>query len=152
MIILKNKNINNLGFVTIKGYDNCAINREGIIISLKYNKTSKYYYIITPVIDKTGYSKVKLYNNHGHRKSILLHRLVAITFISNPNNYSGVNHKDFNKQNNKVNNLEWCNRSYNVKYSVGHRIYDNPTKIRIKRINVITNEIKVFTSITNAVY
>lgn len=44
-----------------------------------------------------------------------MHRLVAIAFISNPNNYPIINHIDGNKKNNKVDNLEWCTNQYNLK-------------------------------------
>lgn len=50
-------------------------------------------------------------------KDVYLHRLVAMFFIENPNGYEEVNHKDGNKKNNSVNNLEWCNRSQNSKHA-----------------------------------
>lgn len=62
-----------------------------------------------------GYYKVQLYENN-IRKSFFIHRLVAEAFIKNINNYSEVNHKDENKQNNKVENLEWCTSLYNANY------------------------------------
>jgi hypothetical protein len=46
-----------------------------------------------------------------------VHRLVAITFLENTNNYTDVNHKDENKHNNNINNLEWCTRKYNMNYN-----------------------------------
>lgn len=48
--------------------------------------------------------------------SYSVHRLVAETFLDNPNNYPQVNHKDENPQNNSVYNLEWCTASYNINY------------------------------------
>ena len=47
----------------------------------------------------------------------LVHRLVAINFIDNPNNLPEVNHKDCNGLNNRVDNLEWCDRTYNINYA-----------------------------------
>lgn len=62
--------------------------------------------------DKDGYKKVSLYDG----KTYSIHRLVAQTFIPNPNDYPIINHKDENKQNNCVENLEWCTYKYNVNY------------------------------------
>ena len=47
---------------------------------------------------------------------LLLHRIIAETFIPNPKNLLEVNHKDENKENNNISNLEWCNRKYNCNY------------------------------------
>jgi len=62
-----------------------------------------------------GYLNVALSIN-SIRKSIMVHRLVAIHFIPNPNNHSDVNHKDECKTNNHADNLEWCSHRYNVNY------------------------------------
>ena len=53
------------------------------------------------------------------QKGYMVHRLVAETFISNPNNLPFVNHKDEIKTNNHVSNLEWCTAEYNVNYGTG---------------------------------
>ena len=63
-----------------------------------------------------NYYHVLLHGN-GKIKVCLIHRLVADAFIENPNNLPCVNHKDGNKLNNNVNNLEWCTPSYNSKHA-----------------------------------
>lgn len=62
-----------------------------------------------------GYLCVNLYKN-GKPTNFSIHRLVAEAFIPNPNDLPIINHKDENKQNNNVDNLEWCNYSYNNSY------------------------------------
>ena len=62
-----------------------------------------------------GYLSVNLWRNN-KSKHKLVHRLVAETYILNINNYMIVNHIDGNKNNNNVNNLEWCSHSYNSKH------------------------------------
>lgn len=66
--------------------------------------------------NKRYYTVVLYYN--GKRITKRVHRLVAETFISNPNNLPQVNHKDLNKQNNNVDNLEWCDASFNVRHAI----------------------------------
>ena len=68
-----------------------------------------------------GYYVAKL-NVNKKSKSIAIHILVARHFIDNPNNYPEVNHKDCNRKNNQVDNLEWCTHQQNVEHSkqLGH--------------------------------
>lgn len=65
--------------------------------------------------DKKGYLRVCLHKD-GKQKIFKIHRLVAMAFIPNPSNLPQVNHKDENKANNCVENLEWCNNKYNSNY------------------------------------
>ncbi len=65
--------------------------------------------------DKKGYSKVYLLKNKVG-KTTCVHRLVALAFLSNPNNWPDINHKDENPSNNNVENLEWCTEKYNSNY------------------------------------
>lgn len=69
--------------------------------------------------DRYGYKVVCLSETKTIRKSVTVHRLVAQAFIPNPNNYPQVNHKDENKANNRVDNLEWCTAHYNSHYGTG---------------------------------
>ena len=66
-------------------------------------------------IDTNGYHLVKLYK-YDKPRTLKVHRLICQVFIQNPNNYTEVNHKDEDKSNNCVDNLEWCTRKYNVNY------------------------------------
>lgn len=75
--------------------------------------------ILKREVNKQGYLKVELYKN-GKKKPFFVHRLVAQAFIPNLNNLPQVNHKDGNKQNNNIENLEWVNNSQNQKHA-----YDN---------------------------
>lgn len=70
---------------------------------------------LKPKVRKEGYLEVALYKNH-RKKWITVHRLVAKTFIPDPEHLPQVNHKDENKENNKVGNLEWCSAQYNINY------------------------------------
>lgn len=71
--------------------------------------------ILKPVINGRGYLQVCLCKN-GKVKKFTVHRLVAEAFLPNPDNLPEVNHKDENKLNNVVSNLEWCNSKYNNTY------------------------------------
>lgn len=68
--------------------------------------------IIIGDINNAGYQRVCFYRNK-HSQKFFRHRLVAELFLSNPKHYEEVNHKDGNKNNNSVTNLEWCNRTHN---------------------------------------
>lgn len=79
-----------------------------------------YYFNVKGKIIKqhksnSGYMFVRLSKDRNDYGTFV-HRLVADAFIQNPNNYEYVNHKDENKHNNKVDNLEWCTAKYNINY------------------------------------
>lgn len=73
------------------------------------------YKILNPETTKKGYLRVDLYNGPS-RKHFKVHRLVAKAFIPNPKNKPQVNHKDGNKKNNSVTNLEWVTDAENKKH------------------------------------
>lgn len=88
----------------IPGFENYEASDTGEIRSTvyPYNQAPK-----KPRIDKRGYCRVNI-NKKGKRQTLYVHRLIASTFIENPENKRTVNHIDGNKQNNHVSNLEWC--------------------------------------------
>lgn len=114
---------------SIKGYEGLyEVSNLGNVRSLdrvrkQYNHngiaTVKYKgRILKKQIKKgTNYHTVTLYDNDRKSKIKSVHRLVAENFLENENKYPVINHKDGNKQNNNVNNLEWCTQSHNVKES-----------------------------------
>ena len=84
--------------------------------------------MLSPTKDKNGYLKVNLSCN-GKHNIIRVHRLVTEAFLPNPDNLPEVNHKDEDKTNNRVENLEWCNRKYNVNFGTA-RIRSKDTHIK----------------------
>lgn len=99
----------------ILGYEGLyQVSNLGRVKRTKYKTLTKNK-ILNFRVHKSGYLEVELSLN-GNRKVYKVHRLVAEAFLSNPNNLSEINHKDENKQNNKVNNLEWCTHKYNMNY------------------------------------
>lgn len=88
------------------------ISNFGNVYSLKRKKK------MSNCISNNGYLQVNLTHN-GKSKSYKVHRLVATAFLDNPFNLPEVNHKDENKMNNCVDNLEWCTKEYNLNYNGG---------------------------------
>lgn len=90
---------------------NYIINKNGNIVSKITGKTLKPYAM------KNGYQQVTLYSKDGGNKKFLVHRLVATYYLPNPLNLPQVNHKDMNKCNNDVSNLEWCDAAHNLRHA-----------------------------------
>ena len=92
--------------------------------------------------NKKGYQQVSL-----NSKIYSVHRLVAIAFIPNPNNYAVVNHKDENPSNNWVTNLEWCTQEYNLNYGTARQRISSTARNRQEGTPVYCPEVdKVFYS------
>lgn len=129
----------------IKGYENYEISTYGNVKSLK-NKNIK---ILKPSKSNSGYLQVVLCKN-GKTKNHFIHRLVAENFIENKNNYSEINHKDENKLNNHIDNLEWCTRLYNMNYGNVKNKISNSMKIKVIKMTKDNAIIKVYGSIKMA--
>lgn len=95
--------------------------------------------------DKDGYIKVSL-NKNAKSKAYAVHRLIAGAFIPNPNNYPCINHKDENKQNNKLENLEWCTVKYNNSYGTRLQKIKQKNQIPIEQYDLNGNLIKKWNS------
>lgn len=125
-------------FFTIKSrfgtFSNYKLSRSGKILCWNY-RNSGITGIIKQQLHNDGYPMVTLVDDCGNRHTIKMHTLIADTFIPNPNNYTEINHKDENKQNNSIDNLEWCTREYNNTYNnkavkIGLKLRNNKTKSR----------------------
>ena len=109
----------------IKDYEGLyQVSNWGRVKSLRRLITNQYnsFYIEEKILkiwkNNNGYGLVTLSKNGTHKK-FQVHRLVALHFLPNHSNLPEVNHKDENKTNNSVDNLEWCDRLYNVRCGTG---------------------------------
>ena len=101
----------------INDYPGYEISNLGRVKSYKMDKINGK--IMNPYKTTKGYLQIDISLDGRARKNrrhLAIHRLVAIAFLPNPNNYPQVNHKDENKENNCVNKLEWCTNDYNCHY------------------------------------
>ena len=110
-------------------------------------KCSKY--ILKQRTDKKGYKFVNLYKEK-HMYSVKVHRLVAEAFIPNPDNLPQINHKDEDKANNNVENLEWCTAKYNLNYNDLQKRNHIKQKRKIAALSIDNNIVKEFDSASDA--
>lgn len=124
----------------VKGYEGLyKVSNAGKVYSIRNEK------LIKPKKNNRDYIQIRLYKDK-KVEHWLLHRLVATNFIENPNNLPQINHKDEDKNNNCVENLEWCTNLYNRHHGTGiermakNHDYEKISKLRCKRVNQYTLE------------
>lgn len=132
-------------------------NYEGLYQASTEGEIKSYYTgkILKQEISKNGYCKFMLCKNR-KRKLYSVHRLIAMTFIENPNNYPIINHMDSNKTNNCVSNLEWCTQKYNMQHAytyicikptwLGKKGKLHPSSVKIEQYDLNDNFIKTWNS------
>lgn len=103
------------------------VSNKGDIISFP-NVGHNFYKAVHPSNHTSGYKQITI-----DKKKKYVHRIVAETFIPNINNFPEINHIDKDKTNNCVDNLEWCDKNYNISYSLSRKI----AQVDIKTGNVI---------------
>ena len=105
---------------------------------------------IKPFVKDNGYLTVALTNKYGKRAKEYVHRIVALTFIPNPNNYPDVNHIDEVKSNNRVDNLEWISHKDNCNYGNRNKIMAKKKSKKVYQYDLDGNFIKEYDSVTEA--
>lgn len=123
----------------VSGYeDYYEVSNQGVI----RNKNTQR--VLKPMLKKNGYLTVDL----GYRgtKTVSVHRIVATAFIEHPNKFPCVNHKNENKIDNRVDNLEWCTQKYNLNYGFGATAKNSP----VLQFDASGNFIKLWASIKEA--
>lgn len=134
--------------VNIKNWEMYQVDTNGNVYG-KNGKKLKYS------LNHSGYCIVNFYHNH-QRKGFGIHTLVAKTFIKIEPNKNQVNHKDGNKQNNNVENLEWCTAKENTNHAIKYLSYNNIGSNNSKAKKIFgydknTNELKLqFNSLADA--
>lgn len=108
--------------------------KQGVVIAkMKRKKCSQQ--------KQRGYHYVHLCKNNV-KNAFLVHRLVAIAFIPNPNNYPQVNHIDGNKSNNSVSNLEWCSVLQNMRHSWDIGLRKSKSLEQSPRAKLVNNDVE----------
>jgi NUMOD4 motif. len=106
----------------IQGFEDYTINEEGEVYSLKNKKTLKH-------LKNNGYMVLSLCKDKKVYKR-LVHRLLAIEFIPNPNDYPSINHINGIRHDNRLENLEWCTQKQNVQHAWDTGLNRNSEKQR----------------------
>jgi hypothetical protein len=140
------------GLYQISNLGNVKVLDRIVNSAIKNNKIVKRVGKMLKQYNKQGYMQVTLTNNNV-RKYFKVHRLVALTFIPNPNNFPQVNHRDENPLNNCVDNLEWCTAKYNCNYGTRNTCIHKNTRaarIKVSQYDLKGNLIKTYNSISEA--
>lgn len=121
----------------LKNYD---ITKNGKCINKATGKVKNTF------ISANGYERVSLWYK-GKHKNMSIHRMVAMKYLENPNNYEYINHKDGNKLNNNVNNLEWCTAKENMQHAYKNNLIKNQFKRNVIQYSKEMKQIKRWNSI-----
>lgn len=129
----------------IRGFPNYLISNLGRVYSKQSDRLLKL------ALKKSGYVYVALSDTDKIIKNLRVHRLVAEAFIPNPDNLPCINHKDENKVNNRIDNLEWCTAKYNANYGSRNERTKVKKSIMVRAIDPRDNrEVSRYDSMTEA--
>lgn len=119
-------------YQTLPDFPRYLVYKSGIILDTKYSKSVPFQ------TNTDGYLTCTLTNVYGKRKTVRLHRILGLCFIENINNKSEINHKDGNKQNNTIENLEWNTHSENIQHAWNMGLLQNTPE----RSSKIRNQVR----------
>jgi hypothetical protein len=126
-------------FYDIVGFKGHQITKSGIVKRLAFKGPGTFTtkdYVLKPHKNKYGYLTFSMRNDFGVKKNTLQHRLLALNFIDNPNNYKCVNHINGIRHDNSLENLEWCSYSQNSKHGYDFNGRKNPIR-KLTELQVI---------------
>lgn len=129
-------------FIIHPHFKTYAISNYGTVINVRNNR------IVTQYVGERGYKIVQLSNGRDNRKNFVVHRLVGMLHMTNPEGKPYINHKDGNKQNNHISNLEWCTAKENDNHArkmglKGHSGLSNDNK-PVRLTHIESGEVFVF--------
>lgn len=131
----------------IEGYEGkYAIDKKGRVWSFRDKHKNFRIKRMKYQLSSKGYLNVGLHKD-SKPKRYRIHRLLALAFIPNPDNLTQVNHKDGNKLNITIPNLEWCTGSHNVKHSYNVLNRARSKSKKCKAININTGQILISSSL-----
>lgn len=130
-------------FVEIEGFENYEVSNLGRVRNIKSG------IMLKPWITKDGYLRHCLYK-HNKQKKLFLHRIIATTFIDNPEGKPCVNHIDENKLNNDLSNLEWCTERENAVHGTRIKRIAEKLSKKVIQLDLNDNVLKEFESMHQA--
>ena len=123
--------------------ENYCVNELGEVLSLRKNK------LLSPKKNWDGYLRVQLWSNNSC-EYVSIHRLVAEEFVPNPNSYNVVNHLDWDKSNNRADNLEWCTQQENIRHAwntgLSKKQFNSKLSKAVWQCDAEGNQIRLFPS------
>ncbi|MBQ4405193.1 MAG: NUMOD4 motif-containing HNH endonuclease [Selenomonadaceae bacterium] len=123
-----------------------VVGYEGLYQVSSFGRVKSFYGIgerlLTPSANKSGYQYTVLTDKNKIRKSCKVHTLVARTFLPNPENKPVVHHRDSNRANNRVSNLEWVTHRENTAYAVQNGSYDKPDSCASPRAKLTADDVR----------